>query len=168
MLAQGLILFVLPALLVAAAAYDAASFTIPNRIQAGLLAAFVTFSLAVPLGTEAFAMHVLAGFVGLAIGFTLFALGYVGGGDAKLFACVTLWLGLSSILDYAITASLFGGLLTLMLLALRRIPLPQTLAAQGWIARLHDHRSGIPYGIALSLAALTILPHTDVFARGLG
>jgi len=29
--------------------------------------------------------------------------------------------------------------------------------------RLHDNRSGIPYGIALAAGALILLPHTDIF-----
>jgi prepilin peptidase CpaA len=41
--------------------------------------------------------------------------------------------------------------------------MPAILARQGWFARLHDAKAGIPYGVALAAAALVILPHTDVF-----
>ncbi len=166
MLAEALILYVVPAALIAAAIYDAASFTIPNRIQILLLGAFPVFAL-FALSPEAAGMHVLAGFIGLAIGFTLFALGYIGGGDAKLFACVALWLGISDLLDYALIASVLGGFLTLGLLAMRSMPLPQLLAHQSWIMRLHDERAGVPYGIALAAGALALLPYTDVFRIGL-
>jgi prepilin peptidase CpaA len=62
--------------------------------------------------------------------------------------------------DYMIYASLFGGALTLLLLQFRKLPLPNVLARQEWIQRLHDQAGGVPYGIALAAAALTVYPHT--------
>lgn len=168
MFAEILVVALFPALLVAAAGWDVASFTIPNFIQLGLLAAFALAAFAGGMTPETFGSHLLAGFIGLVAGFTLFALGYVGGGDAKLFACVTLAFGLNDLLYYAAVASLFGGGLTLSLLAARRIPLPRALAAQGWIQRLHDDHSGIPYGVALAMGALTLLPHTEFFRLATG
>ena len=35
------------------------------------------------------------------------------------------------------------------------------LAGQTWLLRLHAKDSGIPYGIALAIGALTIYPETD-------
>src|SRR6185437_3824977 len=112
MVAHVLILFVLPALLLAAAVWDIASFTIPNFLQLGLLAAFALFMVVHPLSAGDFGMHLLAGFIGLVAGFTLFSLGYIGGGDAKLFACVSLWFGMDDLLAFTLIASVFGGALT--------------------------------------------------------
>ena len=64
---------------------------------------------------------------------------------------------------YALVASVFGGALTIGLLLLRQCPLPAILARQGWILRLHDARSGIPYGVALAIAAFFLLPSTEIF-----
>ncbi|MGN6515502.1 MAG: A24 family peptidase [Rhizomicrobium sp.] len=163
MIAQALVFFVLPSLLLAAAVWDVASFTIPNWLQLALIAAFAVLMLVHPLGAGEFGWHLLAGFIGLAIGFTLFALGYIGGGDAKLFACVALWFGLNDLLAYALVASLFGGALTLGILAIRRVPLPEPLMAQGWLVRLHDEREGIPYGAALAAGAFFILSQSEIF-----
>jgi prepilin peptidase CpaA len=163
MIAQTLILFVLPALLLAAAVWDLASFTIPNFLQIGLLAAFALLMIAHPLGASAFGMHLLAGFIGLTAGFTLFALGYIGGGDAKLFACVALWFGMHDLLLYALVASVFGGALTFGLLAMRFWPLPAPLATQNWLVRLHDSQAGIPYGAALAAGAMFILSQAEIF-----
>jgi prepilin peptidase CpaA len=167
MIAHCLVLFALPALLIAAAGWDLASFTIPNVLQAALLAGFVLFALAARLSPSAVGFHLLAGLAGLAIGFALFALGYIGGGDAKLFAAMLLWLGFADILSYTLFASLFGGGLTLGLLLLRQVPLPAPLARQGWILRLHDDKSGIPYGVALALGAFWILPQSEIFRLAL-
>ncbi|HEY2071107.1 MAG TPA: prepilin peptidase [Rhizomicrobium sp.] len=168
MLAEFVVLVLLPGLLVAAASWDAASFTIPNFIPLALIASFALLIFAGHMTPAIFGGHLLAGFIGLIAGFTLFALGYVGGGDAKLFAATALMLGLDDLPRFALIASVFGGGLTLSLLMMRKMPLPRAFAAQGWIARLHDDREGIPYGIALALGALVILPYTDLFRLATG
>ena len=167
-MAEVLVVILLPLLLAACAGWDLASFTIPNFLTLAVLAAFVPFALAAGLSMPAIGAHLLAGLVGLVVGFLLFALRWIGGGDAKLFAAVTLWLGFSDLLAYAVVASLCGGALTLALLLLRQVPLPATLARQGWIARLHDTRSGIPYGVALAAGAFFLLPTTEIFKLAAG
>jgi prepilin peptidase CpaA len=163
MIAHTLILLVVPALLVAAAIWDISSFTIPNFIQVGLLAAFALLMAVHPLSAGVFGAHLLAGFIGLVAGFALFAMGYVGGGDAKLFACMALWFGMNDLLPYTIAASVFGGGLTLGLLAIRNLPLPAALSSQGWLLRLHDAKAGIPYGAALAAGALFVLSQSAIF-----
>jgi len=158
---------VLASCLIAAAGWDLATYTIPNSIQIALLASFVLFAFVSSMSAGVLAAHFAAGFAGLVIGFALFALGYVGGGDAKLFACSALWFGLSDFLPYALTASVFGGVLTFGLLFFRKLPLPAALARQGWLMRLHDEKAGIPYGVALAAGSFAILPYTDVFRAGL-
>ena len=96
----------------------------------------------------------------LVVSFIFFARGWIGGGDAKLAAATALWLGFDQLLNYLIFASLFGGLLTLAILRFRLMPLPALLANQEWAKRLHRMDTGVPYGIALALAALMIYPDT--------
>jgi len=168
MLAEVLVLIALPLLLAAAAGWDLASFTIPNFLQVALLAGFAVLAVALHLGASAIGLHLLAGLIGLLLGLALFALGYVGGGDAKLFAAVLLWLGLKDLMSYTLVATILGGVLTLGLLALRRLPLPAVLARQSWILRLHDSKAGVPYGVALAAGVLVILPGTDIFRLAAG
>ena len=167
MVAHALILFVLPALLLAAAVWDIASYTIPNFLQLALLAAFAILMIVHPLSAGDFGMHLLAGFIGLVAGFTLFSLGYIGGGDAKLFACIALWFGIDDLLPFTLIASVFGGILTLSLLAMRLWPLPAPLATQNWLLRLHYDRAGIPYGAALAAVAFFILSQAEIFRTAL-
>ena len=168
MIAEILVIVALPLLLAIAAGWDIASFTIPNFLSLALLAAFALFAVAAGLTLTSIGWHLLAGLLGLSIGFTLFALGYIGGGDAKLFAAVVLWLGFKDLMPYALLASLFGGVLTLGIMLLRRCPLPDVLARQGWIVKLHDARSGVPYGVALAAGAFFLLPSTEVFRLAAG
>ena len=163
MAAVVLVQYVFPALLLLAAGWDIASFTIPNFLQVLLIAAFVAFVAATGMAPLMIGAHLLAGFLGLAVGFTLFALGYIGGGDAKLFACIALWLGFQNLPEYALVASVMGGVLTLVLLSARRLPLPQGLTRQPWILRLHEARGAIPYGVALAAGAFAILSQAEIF-----
>jgi prepilin peptidase CpaA len=109
---------------------------------------------------HAFALHLAAAAVVLMIAFIFFSQGWIGGGDAKLAAATALWFGFDYLLDYFIYASLFGGALTLTVLQFRKLPLPAALARQSWILRLHEADAGVPYGIALAAAALTVYPKT--------
>lgn len=167
MMAQFLVLAVFPALLLLAAAWDLASFTIPNAISLALVSTFLVLAFLVGMPAAMLGWHALAGAGGLLLGFLLFALGFIGGGDAKLFASVALLLGLHDALPYALIASLLGGGLTLGLLAMRRWPLPQFLA-KPWLLRLHDEREGVPYGVALAAGAFVLLPHTEIFRLAAG
>lgn len=168
MLAQLLVLFVVPALLAGSAGWDLASYTIPNFFSVALIALFAVFALASGLTGSEIGSHALAGLAGLAAGFALFAFGFIGGGDAKLFAAAALWLGFGALLEYAVATSLIGGALALAFISLRKLPIPAVLASRSWVARLYDAKGGIPYGVALASAALLVLPHTDVFRLAAG
>ena len=163
MASELILLLLLAAPLIAAAGWDLASYTIPNFIQVALFLGFIAFAVVSGMSAVGFGAHLLAGFIGLVIGFTLFALGYVGGGDAKLFACVALWFGLTDFLNYTLVASVFGGVLTLGLLSFRKLPLPAALTGQAWLMRLHEERAGIPYGVALAAGAFALIQNTEVF-----
>ena len=151
---------VFPALMALAASYDMLTMTIPNRISLVLAAAFLVAAGLSGMPLQMFGMHLLAGLVVLVVAFVCFAMGWIGGGDAKLAAAAALWLGWAHVLDYAMLFSILGGALTLGLLFCRRFPLPALLCRTEWIARLHDRDTGIPYGIALALAALIVFPDT--------
>jgi len=154
-------LLLFPALMAFAAASDLFTMTISNRISLALAAGFLALALLGGMGAYDIALHVAAGLTVLAIAFACFAMGWVGGGDAKVAAAAALWLGFPHLMNYLLYASLFGGALTLLLLQFRQWPLPYALAGQTWLLRLHAKESGIPYGIALAIGALMIYPETE-------
>lgn len=162
MLIEILVLGVLPALVVAAALYDLTSYTIPNFLQMMLIASFAVFAIAAGLSPSTIGLHLLAALIGFAIGLTLFALGYIGGGDAKLFVVLLLWLGLRDLAAFTLVTAILGGGVTLAILVLRRFPLPGLLLRQSWILQLHDPKGGIPYGVALAAGLFALLPHSDI------
>ena len=160
MLTDVIRLALFPALMAFAASSDLLTMTISNRLSLALAGGFFLLTLITGMGLTAIGMHLAAGALVLTVCFGFFAMGWIGGGDAKLAAATALWFGFDYLLDYLIYASLFGGALTLLLIQFRRLPLPDVLARQGWIAKLHDAGSGVPYGIALAAAALTVYPKT--------
>jgi prepilin peptidase CpaA len=154
-------LLLFPALMAFAAASDLFTMTISNRVSLALVAGFFVLALAGGMVPYDMLTHVGAGALVLAVAFTCFAMGWMGGGDAKVAASVALWLGFAQLMNFLLYASLFGGALTLLLLQLRQWPLPYGLAGQAWLARLHAKESGIPYGISLALGALVVYPDTE-------
>ena len=125
-----------------------------------------TAAILAGLDAPSIAWHYAAGVGVLAFCFALFALNWIGGGDAKLAAAIAVWTGpFAPLLEWAILAAILGGVLTLVILAARRLPLPVMLAGHTWIARLHDAKTGVPYGIALSGAALAMAPSLAIFLR---
>jgi prepilin peptidase CpaA len=110
--------------------------------------------------------HVGAALAVLSVTFVFFARGWIGGGDAKLAAATALWLGFDHLMAYLLYASIFGGVLTLVLIRFRQIPLPAALGEQDWVKRLHKSDGGVPYGIALAAAALLIYPDTPWMRAG--
>ena len=150
-----------PALMAFAAASDLFTMTISNRVSLALAAGFLALALLSGMGLTDILLHLGAGAAVLVVAFACFALGWVGGGDAKVAAGAALWFGFGHLMDYLVYASLFGGVLTLLLLQFRQWPLPYALAGQTWLLRLHAKESGIPYGIALAIGALMIYPETD-------
>ena len=162
------VLLIFPALMAFAAASDLLTMTIPNRLTLALAAAFLAVAATGTLGWSDLLHHVAAAALVLAVTFGFFAFGWIGGGDAKLAAAIALWLGFGVLVEYLFLAALAGGALTLAILALRRLPLPAFAAGWPWLARLHDHRSGVPYGIALAAAALAVYPRSPVWTALLG
>jgi prepilin peptidase CpaA len=154
-------LLLFPALMAFAAASDLFTTTISNRVSLALTAGFLVLALLGGMGLHDILSHVGAGAAVLAVAFACFAMGWVGGGDAKVAAAAALWFGFGHLLDYLLYASLFGGALTLLLLQFRQWPLPYAFAGQAWLLKLHAKESGIPYGIALAIGALMIYPETE-------
>jgi prepilin peptidase CpaA len=160
MLADAIRLLLFPALMAFAASSDLFTMTISNRVTLVLVAGFFALALFTGMTLDAVLWHMAAAVAVLAVAFTFFAQGWIGGGDAKLAAATALWLGFDHLLPYVLYASIFGGILTLAIIKFRLMPLPATLAEQEWVKRLHNLDGGVPYGIALAAAALLIYPET--------
>jgi len=160
MLTDAIRLLVFPAMMAFAASSDLLTMTISNRVSLILAGGFFVLAAMTGMPLVEIGTHLGASGIVLVVAFVFFARGWIGGGDAKLAAATALWVGFDQLLNYMIYASLFGGLLTLAIMRFRLMPLPAALAEQEWVKRLHRMDAGVPYGIALALAALAIYPDT--------
>lgn len=161
------LLLAFPALMAYAAVSDLLTMTISNKVSLALAISFVAFATWTGLPPLSIALHVGAAALVLAIGFGMFAMGWIGGGDAKLAATTALWLGFGTLLDYLFVASLAGGVLCLALLVVRRYPVPMFALGWHWLSRLRDAKEGVPYGLALGAAALVVYPHCEIWAAAI-
>ena len=158
-----LLVLIFPSLMAFAAMMDLFTMTIPNRISILLVSAFVVVAPLTGMGWGDYLVHVTTGLAVLALGVVLFAVGFLGGGDAKLLAAASLWLGFENLLQYVVLVAILGGLLSGVLLVYRGILPPRWLTSHAWAMRLHDRTEGIPYGLALAGAALWVFPTTVWF-----
>lgn len=143
------------ALVLSAAFSDAVTFTIPNWISLALLVLFPVAGLAAGLPLQTLGLHLALGCGALVIGAGMFAMRWLGGGDAKLIAAVLLWLGLPAMPQFLIATAMAGGSLAITLLMLRSAPVrPLVALGPRWVNRLADSNQGIPYGVAIAVGAL--------------
>lgn len=152
-----------------AAFSDMLSMTIANWVSVFLVGGFLLVSLCVDAPLAEIGLHVAMGLICLLVTFGCFAMGWMGGGDAKLMAATAMWFGpTQGLFDYLLLGALYGGGLTLCLLSARATLMPTT--GIEFVDRLLKPNSGIPYGIGLGAAGLTVYTYSDWVAlavRGL-
>jgi prepilin peptidase CpaA len=158
----GLTLF--PAMMAFAASSDLFTMTIANRVSLILVGGFVLLALLTGMSAHDMLVHAGVAAAVLVFAFLCFTRGWIGGGDAKLAAATVLWIGVHHLADYLVYASLLGGALTLLLLQYRALPMPRWLLGREWAERLHRPDCGVPYGIALAIAAIVVYPQTELMA----
>ncbi len=150
----------LAGLMLAAALFDAGKFIIPNWLVGLVLLTFPIAALAAGLDWSEAGNHLLGGLMALVIGFALFAPGWIGGGDAKLFAAAALWFGWPEIIAFLIHTVLAGGVLVIALLVLRWLA-PRIPVLAGRIeGTALAMKAPVPYGIAIAAGVFWSLPNT--------
>jgi prepilin peptidase CpaA len=156
------------ALLVWGAVADVRTARIPNRlVLAGLVlapAAALAHGGLAGLGAALAAAGIAFG-----VGFAGFALGAIGGGDAKFLVVGAAMVGLPQLLPYLLAAGALGGLLGVGTILWHRRGIEATvmtadlaksvatLGRKGYRGRLGDEgRIAVPYGVAIAGGALIV------------
>ena len=140
-----LLLLALAATLVVAAVIDTRTFTISNRITAGVALGAPLYWIS--LGVDPFpgmAIQLAAGAIVFAVLAVAFYTGMMGGGDVKLAAALALWFSPANTLKFLMLMAIVGGILTVGILVWHR-------------ARNGSGRPKIPYGVAIAAGALFVL-----------
>lgn len=167
-MATAAILVIFPLCMAMAACSDLLTMTIPNRLSVVLVASFAILAPFSGLSMHDILMHLAAGGAVFAACFVLFALNIMGGGDAKILTASAIWFGFNdSLVSYLAYVSVFGGLLSLVVLMMRTqhnlilaygIPVPETML----------HKKKVPYGIAIGAAAFLAYPMSPMMKLALG
>lgn len=136
---------ILAGLLILAAARDVMSRIIPNGLTLAIAALALPFWSAAGMAPwPDMAVQITIGLVATLVFAIAFALGVMGGGDVKLIGALGLWFGLLDMMQFLLRMSLLGGVLTIIMWAHSR-----------W--RKTSGAIEVPYGVAISLAALSLL-----------
>ena len=132
--------------------FDMTGFRIPNWISGGMILAYVAACFLTPMPWEGGLQAMLIFFV---VGYAVYALNLMGGGDIKLLVACALWIGKLRALDFIFLVALIGGVFAVALWLLRKVlaflPLKKVLP------RIIKEGEPIPYGVAIALGFLLIM-----------
>ena len=145
--------------------WDVRTRRIPNRLTlAGLVLGLL---LRTPLGLEAVLLGVAGAVLALLVALPLFALGGIGGGDAKLLMAAGAFLGPQGLLVAGLAAGALGGVMAVYTIVRSKVWLPILLSCKDLLIHLATMgKAGarpsldspgavkIPYGVAISLGTL--------------
>lgn len=146
-----------------AAVSDLLFMKISNFTCLFLAGAFILLASFYGLPVKDILLHLVAGVATLIICFGLFYLNAMGGGDAKLISATAIWTGFSvALVQYLLISAIAGGILTLLILLLRKCINRSKIEHIAFLYRLTDPAKGIPYGIALAIAGLWIYPQLPI------
>jgi len=160
---EAAILVIFPFCMVFAAVSDLVSMTIANRVSVLLVLSFALIAPLAGMPWPVIGLHIAAGAAVLAVTFALFAIGGMGGGDAKLMAATAVWFGFDlGLVNYLMVSTLIGGLLTIALLVFRNSAFSPLVCSHTLLRHIADEKAGIPYGIALGLGGLLSYEQTPL------
>ena len=142
-------------LLAAACITDLHSRIIPNTIPVLVVLLFVVALVLWPAFRVDSLWHVAAFGVAFAIGFVLFAMGVMGGGDVKLFAALALFHNLSTLGLLALTTSIAGAGVALIFAGIDFVKARSAGKGDGLSADLRTAmKARIPYGVGIFFGQL--------------
>lgn len=136
-----------------AAGSDLRYLQIPNRLILVVCLLYPIHVLSADAPVDVLGAVSMSGGI-LMIGFILFGLRLVGGGDVKFLAAAGLWAGTDLGFELVVLMALFGGVLALILLIprgkrlLARIRAPSLAAVPA---------QAMPYGVAIAGALLVVI-----------
>ena len=132
-------------LLIAAAITDLRARIISNRLNLGVaaLAPLWWIACGLPLW-PGMAVQLLVGLLVFVLFAALFAFGMMGGGDVKLLGALALWFPWQAVLTLLTLMAILGGAVTIVTVIHHHL-------------RRKQGQPEIPYGVAISIAALWLL-----------
>lgn len=153
-----LTLMIFPLAMIIAGAGDVLTRRIPNSLAIGTAALFLPAALATGMPVGILWLHVATAAVLLVLGFGLFSLGTIGGGDAKMMAAAGLWLGYPCAILFIIFSALAGGLLAAAVGLWFLVSMEGGMHSPRFEKALAPLKPSVPYGFALAAGAILATP----------
>ena len=94
-------------------------------------------------------VHAVCVAITFLVTFGMFAVGMIGGGDAKLISAYSFWFGGPVLVSFLFFMALAGSVLAAFTLVLKKKRLFKAPAEGSWIAKAQDGEGVIPYAVAI-------------------
>jgi len=149
-------------ILVIGSVWDLAKRRIPNLVT-GAAALLGIVAQLVDRGAWSAASGLAAALVSVALLYRPWVAGGIGGGDVKLAAAVAIWVGLGSMIRYALAVAAVGGGIALVMYFSSRKAIREDVKTNLTLAALQQTlptvevratgRASVPYGLAIAAGA---------------
>ena len=147
------------ALLLYVATIDIATRLIRNEICLALALLGIAGQLASPMQI---AQSLIAAAILLLLLLVIYQRGWMGGGDVKLLVALAIGLPLTGVIELLTITALAGGVLALVHLMMRLLPIPKLAPAGSSLVRRvyaverwrHLRRAPLPYGVAIACGGI--------------
>ena len=147
---------IIPGLFLVAGFYDVLTTRIPDWISLAIIVTFVLFAWLSGMSAYAIMIHGGVGILAFLIGFLLFAMGWVGGGDGKLAAAGALWFGAEKALLFISLSFIYGAILVGIIMILRIRFLSDKIKHWAWLNPWLRGQEGLPFGLAMAASVLSM------------
>ena len=149
-----------PFLVIAAAVSDFFTMKIPNWLNLFIAVLMLPMAFIFGMPGETVLWSLAAGVLMLAAGFGLFAVNAIGGGDAKLFAAASLWIGWNSLLPFAMYTAFAGGVLAIVMKMWQFVQIEHEVKDVAWLKQVIRADLDLPYAVAIATGAMFAYPTT--------
>lgn len=143
------------ACMVAVIWFDVTRYLIPNWLNGLILAAYPLAVFMAPAGVD-WKNALLGMVIVFVLGYIMFALKWMGGGDVKLITVLSLWVGFQSLAQFIFLFAIIGGVFSIALLVGRKI-IPHVNKSGKPLPRLLRPGEPVAYGLAIALGFLILM-----------
>lgn len=129
---------------------DLTRYTIPNWLVGSL---FLLYPVMIYMSRVPVDWHsgLIAMGITFVIGYIIFVMRWMGGGDIKLIIACSLWVGMQHIVDFLFLMTVIGGIFSVLLLVMRKViavaPIKGNANTRPRILR---EGAPVPYGVAIA------------------
>jgi prepilin peptidase CpaA len=137
--------------------YDVSRYIIPNWLVGLMLISYPVAVAMAHTGID-WKMALVGMTLVLVLGYIVFAMKWMGGGDIKLMTAGALWVGLENLPDFLFIVALLGGVFSIFMLVVRKlVPFIPKITKTADVPRILRDGEPIPYGVAIALGFLFML-----------